>query len=141
MNFTRFMKQNQIKKENTKYPATKTLTDEKGEPLLWEIKPVTTRENDDIINDCTYEVPITGKPGMYRAKMDQTKYRAKLICASVVSPDLNNKELLDSYGVMGPADLIKEMVSDVGEYNKFFDFINEYNNLIPFQEEVDEAKN
>lgn len=141
MSFTRFMKQNQVTKENTNYPATKTLTDEKGEPLLWEIKPVTTKENDAIIDDCTYEVPVTGKTGMYRAKVNQTKYRAKLICASVVSPDLNNKELQDSYGVMDPTDLIREMVPDVGEYNQFFDFINNYNNLVPFQEEVDEAKN
>lgn len=140
-NFSRFMKQNQVVKENTTYTATKSLVDDEGKPLEWEIKPVTTRENDAIIDECTYEVPITGKPNMYRMKMNQTKYRAKLICASVVYPDLNNAELQDSYGVMDSAELIKEMISDVGEYNKFFDFINEYNNLVPFQEEVDEAKN
>lgn len=139
--FTRFMKQNKKVKENTTYVATDSLTDEKGQPLEWEIKPITTKENDAIIDDCTYEVPVTGKPNMYRMKMNQMKYRAKLICASVVSPNLHNKELLDSYGVMDPTDLIREMISDVGEYNKFFDFINEYNNLVPFQEEVDEAKN
>lgn len=140
-NFSRFMKQNQVIKENTTYAATKSLVDDEGKPLEWEIKPVTTRENDIIIDECTYEVPVTGKPGMYRMKMDQMKYRAKLICASVVYPDLNNAELQDSYRVMDSAELIKEMISDVGEYNKFFDFINEYNNLVPFQEEVDEAKN
>lgn len=140
-NFSRFMKQNQVVKENTTYAATKSLVDDEGKPLEWEIKPVTTRENDIIIDECTYEVPVTGKPGMYRMKMDQMKYRAKLICASVVYPDLNNAELQDSYRVMDSAELIKEMISDVGEYNKFFDFINEYNNLVPFQEEVDEAKN
>lgn len=140
-NFSRFMKQNQVVKENTTYAATKSLVDDNGKPLEWEIKPVTTRENDNIIDECTYEVPVTGKPGMYRMKMDQMKYRAKLICASVVYPDLNNAELQDSYRVMDSAELIKEMISDVGEYNKFFDFINEYNNLVPFQEEVDEAKN
>lgn len=135
------MKQNQVVKENTTYAATKSLVDDEGKSLEWEIKPVTTRENDIIIDECTYEVPVTGKPGMYRMKMDQMKYRAKLICASVVYPDLNNAELQDSYRVMDSAELIKEMISDVGEYNKFFDFINEYNNLVPFQEEVDEAKN
>lgn len=140
-NFTRFMKQNQKRKENTTYPATNTLTDEKGNPLEWEIKPVTSKENDALIDECTYEVPIAGKQNMYRTKMNQMKYRAKLICASVVSPDLNNKELQNSYGVMDAADLIREMIPDVGEYNKFFDFINEYNGLVPFQEEVDEAKN
>lgn len=140
-NFSRFMKQNQIVKTNTTFVATESLVDDDGKPLEWEIKPVTTRENDAIIDDCTYEVPVTGKPNMYRMKMNQMKYRAKLICASVVYPDLHSTELQDSYGVMNEVDLIKEMVSDVGEYNKFFDFINEFNNLVPFQEEVDEAKN
>ena len=139
--FTRIMKHNNAVKENTTYAAPESLTDEKGKPLEWEIKPITTKENDAIIDDCTYEVPITGKPGMYRTKMNQTKYRAKLICASVVYPDLNNKALQDSYGVMDSVELIREMISDAGEYNKFFEFINEYNEFTSLQEDVDTAKN
>ena len=62
--FSRFMKQNQIKEENTKYAATKGLVDENGKPLLWEIRPITTSMNDDIIEECSYDVQIPGKPGI-----------------------------------------------------------------------------
>ena len=55
-NFTRFMKKNKIQKENTTYAATKSLTDEKGNPLLWTIKPLTTKENESIRDDCMIDV-------------------------------------------------------------------------------------
>lgn len=42
-NLSRFLKENKKVKENTKYAATKSLTDEKGNPLEWEIRPLTTR--------------------------------------------------------------------------------------------------
>jgi hypothetical protein len=64
-NFSRFMKANKIQKENTKYAATKSLTDENGNPLEWVSKPLSTRENDNIRDDCMMEVPIKGKPNMY----------------------------------------------------------------------------
>lgn len=141
-NLSRFLKDNKIKKENTTYAATKSLVDEKGNPLLWTIKPLTTKENDAIRDDCTMEVPIKGKMGQYREKLNVSKYMARLIVASVVEPDLNNKELQDSYGVMGAEDLIKEMIDNAGEYNAFAEFIQKYNGFTEtIQEEVNEAKN
>ena len=88
------------------------------------------------------EVPIKGKMGQYREKLNVSKYMARLIVASVVEPDLNNKELQDSYGVMGAEDLIKEMIDNAGEYNAFAEFIQKYNGFTEtIQEEVNEAKN
>ena len=55
-NLSRFLKENKKVKENTKYAATKSLTDEKGNPLEWEIRPLTTRANDELRDDCTYDV-------------------------------------------------------------------------------------
>lgn len=141
-NLSRFLKDNKIKKENTTYAATKSLVDEKGKPLLWTIKPLTTRENDAIRDECTMEVPIKGKMNAFREKLNISKYMAKLIVASVVEPDLNNKELQDSYGVMGAEDLIKEMIDNAGEYNAFAEFIQKFNGFTEtIQDEVDEAKN
>lgn len=140
-NFSRFMKQNKKVKENTTYAATKSLIDEKGNPLLWTIKSLTTKENDAIRDECTIEVPITGKMGAYRQKMNTSKYIAKLICASVVEPNLNDKELQDSYGVMTPEDLIKEMIDNPGEYNDLANFIQNYNGFSTLEEKVEEAKN
>ena len=140
-NFSKFMKANKIQKQNVMHPVTKSLTDEKGKPLLWEIRPLTTKENEAIREACTIEVPVKGKPNLFRPKTDMNKYQTKLICAAIVSPDLNNKELQDSYGVMTPEDLIKEMVDDPAEYTDLMVFVQQISGFKTLQEEVDEAKN
>ena len=137
-----FFKQNKIVKENTYFPATKSLCDENGKPLEWEIKPLSTKDDEKIRDACTLEVPIPGKPNIYRNRVDTSKYIARLISASVVFPDLYNAELQDDYGVSTPEDLIKEMVDDPGEYTAFMAFIQKFNNFnITLQDDVDEAKN
>ena len=117
-NFSRFMKQNKKVKENTTYAATKSLVDENGNPLLWTIKPLSTRENDLIRDDCTIEIPIPGKMGAYRQKINTSKYLAKLICASVVEPNLNDKELQDSYGVMTILQFSFKIITDFPQWKK-----------------------
>ncbi len=140
-NFNRFMKANKIQKENSTFAATKSLTDEKGNPLLWTIKPLTTKENDVIRDDCTREIQVPGKPGMFRQKLDTSKYLAKMICASVIEPNLHDKELQDSYGVMTPDELLKEMVDDPGEYAEFAAYIQNFNGFTTMEDKVEEAKN
>lgn len=140
-NFSKFMKSNKIQKQNVFHAVTKSLTDENGEPLLWELKPLTTKENEAIRDACTIDVPVKGKPNMYRPKTDMNKYQTKLMCAAVVFPDLNNKDLQDSYGVMTPEDLIKEMVDDPAEYTDLMLFVQQISGFKTLQDEVDEAKN
>lgn len=140
-NFSKFMKANKIQKQNAMHPVTKSLVDEKGKPLLWEIKPLTTKENEHIRESCTVEVPVKGKPNMYRYKTDMEKYQTKLICAAIVSPDLNNAELQNSYGVMSAEELIKEMVDNPAEYTDLLIFVQKLSGFKSLQEEVDEAKN
>ena len=41
---SRFLKKNKKLKENVQYAVTKSLTEEKGQPLLWEIRPLTSKE-------------------------------------------------------------------------------------------------
>ena len=140
-NFSKFMKANKIQKQNVMHPVTKSLKDENGEPLLWEIKPLTTKENEAIREACTIDVPVKGKPNQYRPKLDMNKYQSKLICAAIVSPDLNNAELQNSYGVMSAEDLIKEMVDDPAEYTDLMMFIQNISGFKTLQDEVEEAKN
>ena len=140
-NFARFMKTNKIQKQNVMHPVTKSLTDENGEPLLWELRPLTTKENEAIRESCTFEVPVKGKPNLYRPKTDMSKYQDKLMCAAIVSPDLNNVELQNSYGVMTPEDLLKELVDDPAEYTDLMIFIQNLCGFKTLQEDVDDAKN
>ena len=139
---SRFLKANKIVRENTTYPATTSLTDEEGNPLLWTIKPVTTRENDKLRDDCTIQVQVTGKPNLTKPELQTSKFLAKMIAASVVEPNLNNKELQDSYGVMSPEELVKEMIDNPGEYNNFAKFIQDFNGFTEtLEEKVEKAKN
>lgn len=141
-NLNRFLKANKITKGNTTYAATASLTDEKGKPLLWTIKPLTTRENDKLRDECTIQAKVAGKPNLTQPKLDISKFIAKMIATSVVEPNLYDKELQDSYGVMTPEDLIKEMIDNPGEYNNFAEFIQEYNGFNEtLDEKVEEAKN
>lgn len=140
--FSRFMKKNKITRENTTFPATKSLVDEKGNPLQWIIKPLSTKENDNIRDACMLDVPVKGKPNMYRPKLDTSKYIAKMLCACIEEPNLYDKELQDSYGVMKPEELLKEMIDDPGEYQEFASFVQDYNGFnTAFEEKVEEAKN
>lgn len=140
--FSQFMKANKIAKPNEKYAPTASLQDENGKPLEWEFRHISSKENESIRDSCTTEVPVTGKPNLYRPKVNTQKYIAKMIVASTVFPDLYDKELQDSYGVMTPEDLLYAMVDNAGEYQDFTLWIQKFQGFTKsFDEKVDEAKN
>ena len=141
MSFERFMKRNKAQKSNAKYVATQSLTDKDGNPLEWEFKPVTTRESEALREECTVDVPVTGKPNMYRPKLLSSKYITKLIAKSVVYPDLMNADLQDSYGVKTADDLLLEILDDVGEFNACVTFVQNLSGIEPLKDKVKEAKN
>lgn len=136
------MKQNKIPKQNVKYPAVKSLKDENGSVLEWELKHLTSRENDLIRDECTCEIPIAGKPNMYRSKLNASLYLRRLIAASVVYPDLYNAELQDSYGVKSPEDLIYAMVDEPGEYSELAAYVQKLSGFdVTLEEKAEQAKN
>lgn len=140
--FAKFMKANKAVKENGFYPATKSLCDEKGNPLDWEFKHISSKENEELRDSCTIEVPIVGKGNAYRMKLKYTEYIRKMIAASVVVPDLYDAELQDSYGVKTPEDLLMAMVDDPGEYSDLMAFVQKFQGFnVSFEDKVDEAKN
>lgn len=141
-NFTQFMKKNKVVKPNVFYAPTKSLCDENGEPLQWEFRAPTTEQNDTLRDGCMREVAIRGKAGQYRQKLDSSLYLARLICASVVYPELNNAELQDSYGVKTPESLLQAMVDEPGEYSNLALFVQELGGFTEsLDDKVDEAKN
>lgn len=139
---SRFLKKNKTTRKNIMIAATTSLCDEKGKPLLWEIRPMTTKEDTEIRDECTAEIPVTGKPGLFRPRFNGNKYLQKVAARSVVFPNLNSVELQDSYGVKCAEDLVVEMLDDPGEYNAFMNRIQEYHGFSEsMQDKVDEAKN
>ena len=140
--FSKFMRANKIEKKNGMYAPTRSLLDENGDPLKWEFRHITSKENEVLREESTVEVPVTGKPNMFRQKLKSGLYIQKMIAASVVVPDLYDKELQDSYGAMAPEDLLLAMVDDPGEYNELASFVQRFQGFdVSFNEKVDEAKN
>ena len=136
--FSAFMKKNKAVKSNEFFPATKSLCDADGNPLLWEIRAIPTKEAEVIRDECMIE--SVGKGGQVRRKLDTTKFIAKTTAAAVVLPDLYNAELQDSYGVTKPEDLLKEMVDDYMEFNELVAFVQKINGN-SLEDDIEDAKN
>ena len=140
--FEMFMKKNKKIRQNTFYPATKSILGEDGKPALWEIRAITTEESDRIRAACTHEVPVPGRKGATKDKIDLMEYLDKLTVAAIVFPDLYNAELQDSYGVKTPEELLKQMIDDPSEYSDLQQYIQNQSGFdADMNETVEEAKN
>lgn len=137
--YEEFFRTNAKTKTKGTYPATKALVDANGDPLLWTIRPLTTANNFELVGSCMGEVKIGDK---VTRELDWAKYVQKLICMSVVDPNLYDKELQDSYGVMSPEDLVMEMINDPSEFEAFANYIRNFSGLlVNINDKVEEAKN
>jgi len=132
-----FLRENKIKKENVFFAATKSLVNKDGEPVLWELRPVTTREDEDVREECTRFDSVTG-----RFRLDVSRYMAKIASMAVVEPNLYNANLQNSYDVSTPEELIREMLDDPREYQDFVRYVQRFGEIdVPISERIEEAKN
>ncbi len=127
---SQFLKSNKKIKENIKYAATKSLCDKDGNPLEWELKPLTSSDHEEIRDQA-----------VVNGRFSPALFRAKVIASCVVYPDLYDSELLESYGVLTPEQLVPEMVDDVQEYNALFDKVISIGDNADINEKVKQAKN
>ena len=141
MSLSAFLAKNALKVENIKFVASKRFLDEKKQPIEWEMKTITGTEDEALRKSCAKRVPVPGKKNQYQRETDYDMYLGKLAVACTVFPNLNDKELQDSYGVMGAEALLKTMLTP-GEYADYLTKIQEVCGFeTSFQDEVDEAKN
>ena len=141
MNLSAFLAENAFSVENVKFAASKRFMGDDGKPMLWEIKTITGTEDEALRKSCAKRVPIPGKKNQYQKETDYDMYLGKLAVACTVFPDLNNKELQDSYKVMGADVLLKTMLTP-GEYADYLTKVQEVCGFeTTLQDEVDEAKN
>lgn len=141
MSLSAFLAQNALQVENIKFVASKRFLDEQKNPVPWEIKTITGTEDEALRKSCAKRVPIPGKKNQYQRETDCDMYLGKLAVACTVFPDLTDKELQDSYHVMGAEALLKTMLTP-GEYA---DYVSKVQEVCGFdttlQDDVDEAKN
>lgn len=147
--FSRFMKQNKAIEDDKvyEYIASKKFTDEKGKPLVWKFKKLPLKMYEALRDSFSYDKKIgEGKYTRYISQLKTQEFNANLITKCCIEPDLNDKKLQDSYGVICAEDLLYEMIDDVGEYTDLIAFIQKIHGLDVFeqdkQEEMDiKAKN
>lgn len=138
--FSIFMEAAKNANEIVKYVASKRYVKNK-KPFEWELKPVSSSLDEMIRKECTKKVPIAGKHGQYTQETDMDKYIGKLCVACTVSPNLNDAELQDAFGVKSGDELLKKMLLP-GEYTEYKAKVMEINGYdMSMDELVDEAKN
>ncbi len=104
MDYKAFMKENVVEVQNEKYVATKRILDENNEPMEWELRSISAKEDEEILKSCL----TMGARGL---EVDRIKCLDRVIASSVVFPDLNNVELQDSYGVKSSEQLLRVMLT------------------------------
>jgi len=117
LNLSAFLAQNVKKQENVKVVVSNRFTDENGKPLEFELKAITSAQNEEIKSSVL--------DGNNPKKMD-LEYARKLLVSCMVCPDINDKGLQDSYGAMGAEDLLGNMLLP-GEYARLLSKAKEIN--------------
>lgn len=113
--------------------------DDKGKVIPFEIKAIGQGRVEEIMNECTK--PVTKKGRLIDERLDKNRFMARLIVESTVYPDFKDKGLLKSYGVVDPAELVKEMFLP-GEYADMVEEVQRINGFdVDINELVEEAKN
>lgn len=141
MNLSAFLAENALAVENVKFAASKRFMGDDGKPMEWEIKAITGTEDEALRKSCAKRFPVPGKKNQYQKETDYDLYLGKLAVACTVFPNLNDKELQDSYKVMGAEALLKTMLTP-GEYADYLTKVQEVCGFeTTLQDEVDEAKN
>lgn len=140
MSLSAFLSQNALKVENIKYVVSERFL-ENGEPVYWEVRCIDSAEDEALRKACTKRVPMPGKKNQYSNEIDFNRYLGSLAAACTVFPNLNDRELQDSYSVMGADALLKKMLT-AGEYAEYLQKVQSVCGFEKaFQDDVDEAKN
>lgn len=132
--FSMFLKENVKPVEDIEYVATKRIVDADGNPVKWILRPVTSKVENAIKDECI----------KFKAKernFDIAKYNTKICAAAVVFPNLKSAELQDNYGVRGEEELLLALLPIAGEFNALLAKVQEINDPEPLEELIDEAKN
>lgn len=140
MNLTGFLAQNALKADNEKIVVSKRFVQD-DKPIKWEVASITSEEDDLLRKANTKRMPVPGKKGVMVPETNYTAYLASLAVKCTVFPNLHDKELQDSYGVMEAEALLKKMLLP-GEYDGYLAKIQEINGFdVGMDEAVEEAKN
>ena len=125
---------NPVKCENKKVVISKRFVDENGNAEECELQSLNENEVEKIRKS-------TGANVKQADNASKEQYMSELCAKCVVYPDLKNAKLQDAYGVMGEAELLKEMLLS-GEYTRLVLEVTKINGFdTDLNKMVEEAKN
>ncbi|WP_107838967.1 phage tail assembly chaperone [Metasolibacillus meyeri] len=130
--FKAFMKENVAERD-----LVDLLLPRFGEPI--KLRPISSDESDAINERCFKNVP--GKKGRQERVFDPVAYNRRTNVASIVYPDLNDRELQQSYGVRGAEALYGKLFL-AGEAAQISEKVQEISGLDEsLEDQIEEAKN
>lgn len=136
-----FMKGNAQPVEELEEVVTDRYLDGEGKPIPFVFHSVSTTRIDELRAECTKRTAARrGKPAT--ETLDSQRFATKLGIESTVFPQFKSAELLASYGLQDPVDLVQEILAVPGEYAAWMDAVRRVNRLDDeFDELVEDAKN
>ncbi len=141
MSLSAFLAQNAVRTEHVLFTVSPRFVDEDGETEQWEIRCLTAAEDESFRRPGARCARVPGRRGQNMSVADAGQYLGRLAAACTVYPDLNDRSLQDSYGVMGAEELLRAMLT-AGEYAVYLDKVQEVCGFArTMQDEVNEAKN
>ena len=105
-----FYRENRKDRGEREVLLTERLAQDGGQ-MLWRIRPMSQRENEDIWRRC-------GE--------DEKRYEGAVLAESVVFPDLRDAKLQNSYGMAGAERLLGRLLL-AGEYDRLWMAVEEIN--------------
>lgn len=137
---TAFLAENIGEQKNVKVVASERIVDPKTKkPIEWEIRAVSAEDIYNLRKECTKNVPVPGKKGVYRQETDTDLYVVKLAAYCTVYPPLNNAELQDNHKVKTPEALLLKILNGA-EYEDYASKVLELNGY-DVEGLIEEAKN
>lgn len=140
-NLSAFLAQNAKKIDSLKYIASTRFVDpDSGKPMEWEICCITAAENAALRRACMRTIQVPGRKGQFTQDFDANAYLAKVAVRCTMFPNLNDPELLQSYGAMDAEQLIMTMLTPA-EFEDYSTKVLQANGFQSGDEMVAEAKN
>lgn len=120
-NLNVFFKENNTKIEEVEYVVSDRFKDKKGEPIKWKLKVLSTTEVNKLREQYTTQKLVKG---ILTPNFDTNSYMRAFVTKCIIYPNLNDKALQDSYGVMEAYDLLEQILT-LGEFNNLVGYITD----------------
>lgn len=140
-NMSFFMKGQAKPIEETEEVVSARFLDEKGKPIPFVFRPISSDRLEELRKECTKRTPAKkGQPAT--EEMDTQRLILKTGIETTVFPNFKNADLLKSYGVADPVDVVSKVLEIAGELNAWIAVVQRVNQFDDdFEEMIEDAKN